>query len=222
MGKEKASHPEYYMNPAEIASEKEEKSNRMSFIERNPDLNIQDILDNTYYPAEIKENLRTSFFVSAEDEVAGLEQDYEERQIVKKSKKYDDYSSDSSDEIQNTKSKRRRKKHDSDYDDDWYEKQGHKLISQDGKVVKNRGRPPKSQSSANYNNNNNKTTPTKGRKPTLKVEKTYEIDNVPSTLSAPAQCTPLKKNSDTTVIDKGVKPLGDMKNVKCEMINSLF
>lgn len=107
-------------------------SKKMSFKERNPDLNINFIVNNEHIPNYVKIELTGSFLVSAEEEVAGLEADFDEREKKWTIQRFYD---DSSDEEMKSKS-RKRKKHDSDYDDDWYETAGHKFISQDGKTVK--------------------------------------------------------------------------------------
>lgn len=119
-------------------------SKKMSFKERNPDLDIQSILENKHILYEVKFELSGSFLVSAEEEVAGIEADFDEREKKALQRFYED----SSDEDLKPKS-RKRKKHDSDYDDDWYESAGHKFISQDGKIVKNNaGRPAKAKNAA--------------------------------------------------------------------------
>lgn len=139
-------HPEYQVNPQELTQSAVRK--KISFKERNPDLNINDILENPYITAEVKMELRGSFLVSAEEEVAGLMADIDEPDRKTALMRFYE---DSSDEDEQPK-KRKRKKHDSDYDDDWYVTKGHKFISHDGKVVKNavgrlptgkpKGRPP--------------------------------------------------------------------------------
>lgn len=145
-GKDRTPHPEYGANLAEC-SKPQPNSSKMSFIERNPDLDIEEILQNTHVSEEIKDELRNSYFVSAEDEVAGMEADFDERQATRK-KIIDDSSSD---EDEKPKKGKRRKKHDSDYDDDWFETKGHKYITQSGQIKKQgrptgrRGRPPKKQ-----------------------------------------------------------------------------
>lgn len=132
-GKDKSSHPEYQRCP--LAAQELPKSKRLSFKERNPDLNFSEILENDSIDPEIKSQLTGSFMVSAEDEVAGIiaEQDDEK---PKKMHLFDD----SSDEDDFPKRRKRKKQDD---DEDWFERDGHKLISQDGKVVKKLGRPPK-------------------------------------------------------------------------------
>lgn len=152
-GKDNSQHPEYRVNPIENNDTPISAGSRqMSFIERNPDLDLQDLLENPYLSQEIKDELRNSYLVTAEDEMAELERDYDERMA---SRRVDVYNSeDSADEIEeaNTKKGKRKKKYDSDYDDDWYEKTGNKFVSADGKHVKKtreatggkgRGRPRK-------------------------------------------------------------------------------
>lgn len=134
-GTDSTPHPEYCLNPHE--SPPTANAKKMSFKERNPDLNFLDILNNTQISQSVKDQLNGSFLVSVEEETAGLMGDDEQE------RKQALFFDDSSDEDFRPKG-RRRKKHDSDYDDDWYEKAGHKLISEDGKVVKNMvGRPPR-------------------------------------------------------------------------------
>jgi [histone H3]-trimethyl-L-lysine9/36 demethylase len=143
-GNDRTPHPEYNLNPFE--QQQQTTSRKMSFKERNPDLNIQNILDNPAIPFEVKFELRGSFLVSADEEVAGLLADTEEVERKTALQRWYEDSSDDDD----TPKKRRRKKHDPDYDDDWFETKGHKFISQDGKKVKSkkpstgkpRGRPP--------------------------------------------------------------------------------
>lgn len=138
-GNDNSQHPEYRLNPMESNEPPSIYNKRMSFVERNPDLDIQDLLENPYLPQEIKDELKNSYLVSAEDEVAGMEADNEERN----SANLHSYDSELSEEEEKPK-KKRRKVHDSDYDDDWYEKTGNKLVSADGKQVKSgRGRPRK-------------------------------------------------------------------------------
>lgn len=140
MGKDKTPHPEYVANPNDCAKPTP-GANKMSFVERNPDLDIQDILDNPTVSDEIKDELRATYFVSAEDEVAGMEADFDEREASRRRVFVDESSEDEDDEDLKPKRGKRRKKHDSDYDDDWFETKGHKLVTQDGKPKK-LGRPP--------------------------------------------------------------------------------
>lgn len=129
-------HPEYHLSCNDASQTIFSK--KMSFKDRNPDLDIQDILNNPGVPHNVKVELSGSFLVTADEEVAGLEADYDERKIAL-SRFFD-----SSDEDEKPKSGKRKKKHDSDYDDDWYETAGHKFISEDGKKVKTgNGRPRK-------------------------------------------------------------------------------
>lgn len=131
-GNDKTPHPEYNANYHEPV---QSYSKKMSFKERNPDLNIDDILQNPNIPQHVKLELRGSFLVSADEEVAGLIADFDEpERKIALQRFYDD----STDEDERP-TKRRRKKHDSDYDDDWYETKGHEFISKDGKVVKKIG-----------------------------------------------------------------------------------
>lgn len=141
-GKDGTPHPEYHVNPQELALQAVGK--KMSFKERNPDLNINSILENPHIPNYVKVELNGSFLVSAEEEVAGLIADFNEPDRKSALQKF---YGDSSDE--DRPKKRRRKKHDSDYDDDWYVTKGHELISEDGKVVKNvgAGRPVRTRQS---------------------------------------------------------------------------
>lgn len=132
-GVDKTSHPEH--NSSIDGEHPPFLPKKMSFKERNPDLNIQFIIDNEHIPYSVKVELSGSFLVSAEEEVAGLEADFDEREKKAALQRFYD---ESSDEDIKPKS-RKRKKHDSDYDDDWYESAGHKYISQDGKVVKQNG-----------------------------------------------------------------------------------
>lgn len=162
-GKDKTPHPEYNANYHEpirpIANKK------MSFKERNPDLNIDDILQNPHIPQHVKLELRGSFLVSADEEVAGLIADFDEPERKTALLRFYEDSSDEDD----FPKKRKRKKHDSDYDDDWYETKGHKYISEDGKVVKNCSseRPARTRQSTTRKTLSPKVTSisaTKGRK----------------------------------------------------------
>lgn len=138
-GNDHTQHPEYRLNPMEVNEPPPVYNKIMSFVERNPDLNIEDILENPYLPEDIKEELRNSYLVSAEDEVAEMQADYEERMNTRRYS----YDSEEFSDVEE-KPKKRRKKQDSDYDDDWYEKTGNKLVSADGKHEKRgRGRPRK-------------------------------------------------------------------------------
>ncbi|CAG9809290.1 unnamed protein product [Chironomus riparius] len=145
-GKDKTPHPEYASNLAD--TNQPTYSHKMSFVERNPDLDLQFILDNPQVTDETKEDIRASYFVSAEDEVAGMEADFDEREAARRKMIIDDLSSEEESEDERPKRGKRRKKHDSDYDDDWFESKGHKYVTQDGKVKKlgrppgRRGRPP--------------------------------------------------------------------------------
>lgn len=127
-GKDKTPHPEYNSNVQE--SFKPTPIKKMSFKERNPDLNIDDILENPDIPQHVKFELTGSFLVSADEEVAGLMAEDEPERKSALQRFFEDSSEDE------VPKKRRRKKHDSDYDDDWYETAGHKFISEDGKVMK--------------------------------------------------------------------------------------
>ena len=130
-GKDTSPHPEYNSSPED--NQRPVARRKISFKERNPDLNINDILENPFISSDVKVELRGSFLVSAEEEVAGMMvDDYDE---VDRKNALQRFYEDSSDD--DVPKKRRRKKHDSDYDDDWYETKGHKFISQDGKTVKN-------------------------------------------------------------------------------------
>lgn len=129
-GKDTTPHPEYNTNPQERLLPTSLK--RMSFKERNPDLNIQEILENPHIDGFIKAELNGSVYVSVEEEAAALVGDFDETEKKTVLKSFYDDSSDEDDKPK----KKRRKKHDSDYDDDWYETKGHKFISQDGKTVK--------------------------------------------------------------------------------------
>lgn len=141
LGNESSQHPEYRLNPMEINEPLPTYNKQMSFLERNPDLDLQDLIENPYLPQEIKDELKNSYFVSAEDEVAEMEAESYNRMIAREKKGYADNESDYDSEDEKPL-KRKRKKHDSDYDDDWYEKTGKKLVSEDGKFVKKLGRPP--------------------------------------------------------------------------------
>ncbi|KAG5673222.1 hypothetical protein PVAND_003286 [Polypedilum vanderplanki] len=160
-GQDKTPHPEYRPNPSELI-EPQTYNRQMSFTERNPDLNIQDILENPHVSKEIKEELRCSFLVSAEDEVLGMEADFDEREAAKRKRLFGDSSDDDASEEEDYKPKKgrgRRKKHDSDYDDDWFESKGHKFVTENGQIKK-LGRPP-------VNNNNNTNGPRKRGRPPL-------------------------------------------------------
>jgi jumonji domain-containing protein 2 len=138
-GRDKTPHPEYRINQADT-KEPQTYNKKMSFVERNPDLNIADILSNQFVSKEIKDELRSSFLVSAEDEVLGMEADFDEREAAKRKRLFGDSSSDEEEDYKPKKGGRR-KKHDSDYDDDWFETKGHKLVTQSGEIKK-LGRPP--------------------------------------------------------------------------------
>lgn len=131
-GKDLTPHPEYSNGPPDLKQHTVAAAKRMSFKERNPDLNIDEIIDNPHIPNDVKTDLRGSFLVSAEEEFAMADDEKDRKTTLQR------FFEDSSDEDSKPKS-RRRKKHDSDYDDDWYETAGHKFISEDGKVVKNVG-----------------------------------------------------------------------------------
>lgn len=137
LGKDNTPHPEYHINTQELALPAVTK--KMSFKERNPDLNIDDILNNPCIPNHVKIELNGSFMVSAEEEAAGMAADRDETEKKSALQRFFEDSSDDERPL-----KRKRKKHDSDYDDDWFETQGHELISEDGKVVKSVGRPARS------------------------------------------------------------------------------
>ena len=126
---------------------------KISFKDRNPDLNINAILGNQNIPAVVKEELRDSYMVSAEDEFA--EHEKVATTIFKKPNR--SFYDNSSDEEDKPNVKKRRKR-DSDYDDDWYATSGHELISADGKIEKSpRGRV-------------SKLSPASNRKPAIKKE----------------------------------------------------
>lgn len=133
-GKDNSPHPEYHINIQDHFQPILPR--KMSFKERNPDLNIEDIINNPSIHKSVKTELNGSFLVSAEEEAAGMAADDD----VEKNTALQRFFEDSSDDEQLLK-KKKRKKHDSDYDDDWFVTQGHELISEDGKVVKNLGRP---------------------------------------------------------------------------------
>lgn len=133
----KFTHPEYHINPVDV---QKPPTKKLSFKERNPELDLNAIMTNPNVPALAKSQLKGSFFVSAEEEAAALIADLDEPD---RRSALSMYLADSSEDEQ--PKKRRRKKHDKDYDDDWYESKGHELISEDGKVIKaERVRPPSS------------------------------------------------------------------------------
>ena len=136
-GKDTSPHPEYHLNPLERQPPTVYK--KLSFKERNPDLNIQEIMDNPQIAFHVKVELNGSFLVSADDEVAGLMADIDEPE---RKTMFQNFYDDSSDD--DVPKKKRRKKHDSDYDDDWFETKGHQFISEDGKTVKKQVRPRRS------------------------------------------------------------------------------
>lgn len=143
LGRDTTPHPEYNSANAIDTTEKQTFNKQMSFVERNPDLNIGDILENAFVSKDIKEELRCSFLVSAEDEVLGMEADYDEREAAKRKRLFSESSSEDDFDDEDYKPKKgrgRRKKHDSDYDDDWFETKGHKLVTEQGQIKK-LGRP---------------------------------------------------------------------------------
>ncbi|CRK86628.1 CLUMA_CG000464, isoform A [Clunio marinus] len=194
VGKDTTPHPEYRINLYEPKVNIPTK--KLSFMERNPQLNIQEILDNPKIPIEVKTELNGSFLVSAEDEVAGLIADNDDSERKSDLQRFLE---DSSDEDERPK-RRRRKKHDSDYDDDWYETAGHKFISEDGKVVKNLGRIPRARNVTRKTlspNNSSTVKSNRGRKKRAatseNVTKQDEVDQETTTETYP--------NAKLTVIE---------------------
>ena len=139
---------------------------QISFKDRNPDLDINSIIVNPNIPAVVKEELRGSFMVSAEDEFAELQYELGGKQLatIKPQKVNRSFYDNSSDEDDKTKVKKR-KKHDSDYDDDWYTTSGHELISADGKTERSsRGRVSKRRPGIET------PSPVSNRKPVIRKE----------------------------------------------------
>lgn len=205
-GKDGTPHPEYHVNPQELAHQAIGK--KMSFKERNPDLNINDILENPHIPQYVKEELNGSFLVSAEEEVAGLMADFNEPERKTLQKFY----GDSSDEDDRPK-KRKRKKHDSDYDDDWYVTKGHELISEDGKVVKN---APSSRPT--------RTRQTAGRK-TLSPQVTTSPANTKKSRGSAPNGISAQKTADGLLPSSsslGAKRKSKLKKIFIKLLNSDF
>lgn len=137
-GEDNSPHPEYSKNQFEEVK-KDTFHKKMSFTERNPELNIAEILENPCIPIPIKTELSGSAIVSFEDEIKGINQESDDQPKSALQR----FLEDTSDEDDKPKS-RKRKKVDPDYDDDWYETKGHKYITKDGKFEKKQGRSPRS------------------------------------------------------------------------------
>lgn len=120
-GNDKTPHPEH----KEVLKRCQTSYKRVSFVERNPELDHNSLLENPAIPSYIKMELRGSFLVSADDEMANM--------INERNEEYNRAFMESSDE---DKPKKRRSKHDTEYDDDWFESKGHEYISEDGKTMR--------------------------------------------------------------------------------------
>jgi jumonji domain-containing protein 2 len=96
---------------------------KMSFKERNPDLDIEEIVRNPNVPHDVKIMLKSSLNVTVDEEYeepAGDEEVPSPDPDAVKDVVAQIFESDSDDEMFKSK-KGKRKRKDSDYDDDWYE-----------------------------------------------------------------------------------------------------
>lgn len=197
---------------------------KISFKDRNPDLDINAIIVNPNIPAVVKEELRGSYMVSAEDEYAEYELQPEKSvnqlATLKPKKANRSFYDNSSDEEDKTKVKRR-KKHDSDYDDDWYTTSGHELISADGKTERSsRGRVSKRRPGIET------PSPVSYRKPVIKKEPLLRKSCPENAVSTLDKNTDVKvitagKNVITVVAHKPTQQLPTEANVKIAVPNVL-
>lgn len=173
-GDDHTPHPEYVVHPSE-PQKPETFNKKMSFKDRNPELNIAEILENPFIPIPIKTELSGSVMVSFEDELNGYNQEMEEKSDVRR------FFEDSSDDEDVPKSKRR--KADKEYDDDWYETKGHKYISKDGKFEKKQGRPRAATKKSGFLSKviTTELKPSRNRKPNAAKKSTSDsTSNLPS------------------------------------------
>lgn len=120
---------------------------KMSFKDRNPDLDIEEIIRNPNVPADVKILLRGSLNVSADDEYT--EVDEEGGKTLGSDPSVDYNSTDSDDDLFTRKKKNKRKKT-NDYDDDWYETEAGKKESKKRKSdVKSKQKSAKSSGGSN-------------------------------------------------------------------------
>lgn len=197
---------------------------KISFKDRNPDLDINAIIVNPNIPAVVKEELRGSYMVSAEDEIAEYELQFEtgvnQLATIKPKKINRSFYDNSSDEEEKTKVKKR-KKHDSDYDDDWYTTSGHELISADGKTERSsRGRVSKRRPGIET------PSPVSCRKPVIKKEPLLRKSCPEKPVSTLDKKIDVKvitagKNVITVVAHKPIQQLPIEANVKIVVPNVL-
>lgn len=102
---------------------------KMSFRERNPDLDFEDIMRNPNVPDDVKFYLKSSMSLTAEEEFKDEFAELEEGQVKPLPRVYSDAEVSDSDMSENSsKKKKKKKKHDSDYDDDWFESVGQDMF----------------------------------------------------------------------------------------------
>ena len=109
----------------------------MSFKERNPDLDFEDIMRNPNVPDDVKLYLRSSMSLTAEDEFK------DELELDKNTNIHRPYTEDGfseSDDSQ-TAQKKKKKKNGSDYDDDWFDSVGLHVCSSTGNFRKKKTHP---------------------------------------------------------------------------------
>lgn len=93
---------------------------KMSFKERNPDLDVEDIQNNPYIPEDVKAQLSVDVLMQAPDDSDDDDPDKLGAAVtaVNLEKDYDPFGSSEEDDAI---AKKRRRKKDVEYDDDWFE-----------------------------------------------------------------------------------------------------
>lgn len=214
-GYDRTPHPENGTMTLKISVTSELR--KISFKDRNPDLDINAILVNTNIPAVVKEELKGSYMVSAEDEFADLESEEmgaNQLSIMINNKPNRSIGYNSSDEEDKPRGKRR-KKHDSDYDDDWYATSGHQLISADGKTEKHsRGRVGKKRSVIGT------PSPVSNRK-TIKKCPENAATTAATDKNIDVKVITGGKNVVTVVAHKPVQQLPTLSNIKIAVPNAI-
>jgi [histone H3]-trimethyl-L-lysine9/36 demethylase len=169
-GKDHTPHPEHKQPYKRQNSKNLYK--KVSFKDRNPELDILNLLENPTIDEEVREELKTSYEVSAEDEVKIMIDEIEAKQSTE-------------DSSEDERPQRRRSKKDFDYDDDWFETKGHEYVNEDGtirrsstrkrvpskKVISNMESDEDSSSSIERPVRKKRATPVKSKTPKTPAEK---------------------------------------------------
>lgn len=202
-GEDKTPHPEH----KQVLKRSQVSYKRVSFVERNPELRHNSLLDNPTIPSDIKMELRGSFLVSADDEIANM--------INERNEEYRNFMESSDEE----KPKKRRSKHDTEYDDDWFESKGHEYISEDGKTVKRsstRKRKPTSKFKAMIESDESDDFLTYSSDEPVTVKTKKQRNAAPSKLSVKKE----KKTNTKVVKDDAIVETYEMKDKRITVVTA--